>query len=293
MKDPHHGSPAWAWCNGRLVAFSHATVPLEDRGLQFGESLYDVMAVAGGEPFRLANHVDRMARGARELGLDGAVPDVTAWRDIVAQLHRHEPHRSALLYSQVTGGSAPRRHLPDPRPQPFFAAYLRPFAFPTPTELSQGIAVITLPDLRWARCDLKTTMLLPAVLAKRAAAERGAIEAIFLGQDGFVREGASSSVFLVMARSVSSPPHGSHILPSVSSLVVRETCDELGVHFEERPLTLSDLQRADEVFIASTTTLLMPVVHVDRSPVGGGTPGPVALQLAYHFQRKFWGAVDP
>lgn len=293
MKDAHHGWPAWAWVRGRLIAFSHATVSLEDRGLQFGESLYDVMAVAGGVPFRLADHVERMQRGARELGLAGAVPDLAAWGEIVATLHRHEPHPAALLYAQVTGGSAPRRHLPDPRPEPFFAAYLRAFTFPTPAEVSQGITVITVPDTRWARCDLKTTMLLPAVLAKRAAAESGASEAIFVGQDGFVREGGSSSLFLVAARAVATPPRGSHILPSVSSLVVRETCDELGVPFAERPLTLSDLQRADEVFIASTTTLLMPVVAVDRSPVGAGAPGPVALQLAYHFQRKLWGATHP
>lgn len=285
--------PGWAWFGGRLVGFSEARVPLEDRGLQFGESLYEVVAVVAGEPFRLPDHVERMAAGAREIGLGGGVPDLSRWRGLIAQLYRREPHRTAVLYAQLTGGTAPRRHLPPDRPEPLFFAYLRRFSFPVPAETAKGIAAITVPETRWQRRDVKATMLLPAVLAKKDAADRGADEAIFVGQDGFVDEGASSTVFAVHGRTVSTPPPTQRILPGVSTKAVEAICGDLGVAFAARPLTLSDLHRADEVFVASTTLLLMPVVRLDGNPVGNGAPGSVTLQLAYHFQRQFWGQPGP
>ena len=285
--------PGWAWFGGRLVPFSEARVPVEDRGLQFGESLYEVVAVVAGEPFRLPDHVERMAAGAREIGLEDGVPDLPRWTAVIAQLYRREPHRTAVLYAQVTGGSAPRRHLPAERPEPFFFAYLRRFTFPVPAEAARGIAAITVPETRWQRRDVKATMLLPAVLAKKDAVGRGADEAIFVGQDGFVNEGASSTVFTVHGRTVSTPPPTQRVLPGVSSKAVDAICRDLGVALAPRPLTLSDLHRADELFVASTTRLLMPVVRLDGNPVGNGTPGSVTLQLAYHFQRQFWGQPGP
>ena len=283
------GGPAWAWCDGRLVPFSEAKVPIEDRGLQFGESLYEVIAVVSGEPFHLAEHVERMRHGAAELGLLAGIPDVEQWRSLVAQLQRREPHPSALLYAQVTGGATPRRHVPAEPTRPFFFAYLRAYAFPTPAEISRGIGATTAPDPRWQRRDLKTTMLLPAVMARRLAESQGAEEVIFIGQDGFVAEGASSTLFAVRGRAVSTPRANHRILDGVSARVVGEICGELGVAFAQRPVTLSDLRRADEIFVASTSLLLMPVVRLDGEPVASGTPGSVTLQLAYHFQRRFWG----
>ena len=286
-------NPAWAWCDGRIMPFSEARVPIEDRGLQFGESLYEVVAVIEGEPFRLPDHVERMRRGAAELGVESGVPDLGRFRNVLSLLHHREPHPAALLYAQVTGGSAPRRIVPAEPPRPFFFAYLRPFAFPTPVEISRGIPAVTAPDPRWQRRDLKTTMLLPAVMARRLAGSRGAEEVIFIGQDGFASEGASSTLFAVHNRAVSTPPSNQRILDGVSAKVVAEICGELGVTFAHRPITLSDLRRAEEVFVASTSLLLMPVVRLDGSPVGAGTAGSVTLQLAYHFQRQFWGARQP
>ena len=286
-------NPGWAWFGGRLVPFSEARVPVEDRGLQFGESLYEVVAVVAGEPFRLPDHVERMAAGAREIGLEGGVPDLPRWRAVIAQLYRREPHRTAILYAQLTGGTARRRHLPPDRPEPFFFAYLRRFTFPVPAEAARGIAAITVPETRWQRRDVKATMLLPAVLAKKDAVGRGADEAIFVGQDGFVNEGASSTVFAVHGRTVGTPPPTQRVLPGVSTKAVEAICRDLGIALAQRPLTLSDLHRADELFVASTALLLMPVVRLDGNPVGNGTPGSVTLQLAYHFQRQFWGQPGP
>ena len=276
-----------------MVAFSEARVPIEDRGLQFGESLYEVVAVVAGEPFRLPDHVDRMRSGAKELGIDEGVPDLPKWKAIVSQLYRREPHRAAVLYAQLTGGAAPRRHVPPRKRTPFFFAYLRQFAFPVPTEISRGIAVVTVPDSRWQHRDLKTTMLLSSVMARTAAAAANAEEAIFVDQDGYVNEGAASTVFAIRGRVVTTPPQTQRVLPGVTTKAVQSICVELGVEFASRPLTLSDLHTVDELFVASTTSLLMPVVRVDGNPVKGGTPGSVTLQLAYHFQRHFWGQTGP
>ncbi|MGE5235555.1 MAG: aminotransferase class IV [Acidobacteriota bacterium] len=285
-------SPAWAWFDGRLVPFDEARVPLEDRGLQFGESLYEVVALVEGEAFRLPDHVARMARGAGELGLHEGVPALPEWYSIAGQLYRREPHRSAILYAQVTGGTAPRRHVPAERRRPLFFAYLRAFEFPDPGTTAHGITVITVPETRWRRRDLKTTMLLPAVVSRREAADRGAEEAIYIGQDGFVNEGASSNVFVSRGRGVVTPPATNRLLAGVSTIVVREICNELQVPFETHPVTLSDLASADEVFVASTTFLLMPVTCLDGRLIGGGKAGPVSLQLAYHFQKRFWAVLD-
>jgi len=287
------GNPAWAWFDGRLVPFDEARVPLEDRALQFGEGIYEVIGVVAGEPFRLADHVERMRGGARELGLQAGVPEPGEWKSIVARLHRREPHPTAILYAQVTGGTAPRSHVPPQPPQPFFFAYLRSFAFPVPAEVARGIAAITFPDPRWQRRDLKTVMLLPAVLARKEALAQGAEEAIFVGQDGFVNEGSASTLFAVINTTVVTPPSSHRILPGVSTVVVEEICSRLGLAFSARPLTLSDLRRAEELFVASTALLLMPVVRLDARPVADGAPGSVTLQIAYHFQRLFWGQHGP
>ena len=287
------GNPAWAWFDRRLVPFDEARVPLEDRALQFGEGIYEVIGVVAGEPFRLADHVERMRGGARELGLQAGVPEPGEWKSIVARLHRREPHPTAILYAQVTGGTAPRSHVPPQPPQPFFFAYLRSFAFPVPAEVARGIAAITFPDPRWQRRDLKTVMLLPAVLARKEALAQGAEEAIFVGQDGFVNEGSASTLFAVINTTVVTPPSSHRILPGVSTVVVEEICSRLGLAFSARPLTLSDLRRAEELFVASTALLLMPVVRLDARPVADGAPGSVTLQIAYHFQRLFWGQHGP
>jgi D-alanine transaminase len=291
--DELRSDPAWAWCGGRVVAFTDARVPIEDRGLQFGESLYEVIAVVRGEPFRLSDHVLRMENAAREIGIAAGVPGLERWKDMVAELYRLEPHPAAVLYAQVTGGAAARSHVPVATPEPFFFAYLRRYSFPKPAETVRGIAAVALPDSRWQRRDLKTGMLLPAVLARKDALARGAQEAIFVGQDGLVNEGAVSTVFAVHGRAVATPPANQRILEGISTTVVEQVCREAGVTFSARPLPLADLRKADEMFVASTTVLLMPVVRLDGVPVGGGVPGKVTLDLAGRFQKLFWGPRGP
>jgi D-alanine transaminase len=286
-------SPLWAWFDGRVMQFHEARVPIEDRGVQFAEAVYEVLAVLGGAPFRLDDHVARMREAAARLGIEAGVPPLDEWRHIIAQLHRREPHRTATLYAHVSGGSAPRRLVPTVAPHPLFFAYLRPQSFPGPAEAARGVAAITHPDARWRHVDLKTTGLLAAVLARRAAAARGADEALLIGQDGYVNEGAASSIFVVRGRTVASPPPSQRVLGGTSLGVVIEICRALGLAFEARPLTLSELQQAEEIFLASTSLLVMPVVRLDGRTVGSGTAGAVTLQISYHFQKEFWRLLEP
>ena len=173
--------PKFAWISGRVVPFEDAHVPLDDRGLQFGESLYEVAPITAGIARLLPEHVARMQRAAAELGLEAGVPELSAWERLIHELVACESIRDALLYAQLTGGACARDHVPESPPPPTFFAYATPFTYPGEAAVLRGIRAVSLPDIRWARRDLKTTMLLPAVLAKREAKRRGASEALLVG----------------------------------------------------------------------------------------------------------------
>jgi D-alanine transaminase len=278
--------PSFAWIDGRVVPFASASVPLDDRGLQFGESLYEVVPVSGGEARMLAEHVARMARAAPEIGCEAGVPELALWDGMVRELLSREPVAEGLLYAQVTGGAAPREHVSVPPPPPTFFAYITPFRFPRDADVRRGISAVSLPDLRWARRDLKTTMLLPAVLAKREAYRRGAQEALLVGPSNEVHEGASSNVFAVEGRVLVTPAQSTRLLPGTMRPLVVEVAKEAGLEVESTELLLSRLCSAIEVFVTSSTQLVMPVVAVDGRPVGSGTGGPIALDLASRLRSR-------
>lgn len=277
--------PRVAWIDGRIVPFARACVPLEDRGLQFGESLYEVVAVTAGRPRHLGQHGRRMTRAAELIGIAGGVPDEATWERIAAALLEADPLGEGLLIAQVTGGAAPRSHVPAKPPVPRFFAYLRRFRFPREADVDRGLAVITAPDDRWGRCDLKTTMLLPAVLGKRRAAESGAGEVIFVGPDGLVREGGASNVLVVEGRTLCSPKQTQHVLPGLTRPLIEDLAGRAGLTVTEGEVDVERLCGADEVMVVSTTLLVMPVVRVDGRDVGGGRPGPVTRDLAVRLRH--------
>ncbi len=272
---------------GALVAFGDARVPIEDRGLVFGESLYEVIPVAGGKPRLFEAHIERMRQGAEQIGLPGA-PSADEWQAIYGELAEAEKIDEGLLYAQLTGGTAPRMHVASEPREPTFFAYLRSFRFPRAEEVARGVRAIKHPDERWGRCDLKTTMLLAATLAKRAAADRGASEALLIGSDGGVREGASSNVFLVEGRSIVTPEQSHHVLPGVTRPFIASLATNAGLGVvRDEPVDVARLERADEVFLTSSSQLAMPVVAIDDRPVGTGSAGPVASDLAARARRAF------
>lgn len=279
--------PSFAWIDGRVVPFASATVPIDDRGLQFGESLYEVVPVTAGKVRLLAEHVARMKRAAPEIGCEAGVPELAEWERLFAALAAAEPVNEGLLYAQVTGGAAPREHVAEPAPTPTFFAYVTPFRFPREPELVNGISAITLSDIRWARRDLKTTMLLPAVLAKREARRHAAQEALFVGASGLVHEGASSNVFVVENGALVTPSQSTRLLPGTMRPLVIEVAREAGILVESTELPLSRVLAAGEVFVTSSSQLVMPVVSLDGRVVGTGRAGPVAIELARRLRVRF------
>ncbi|HVW26794.1 MAG TPA: aminotransferase class IV [Polyangiaceae bacterium] len=279
--------PGYAWLDGRVVPFAEASVPLDDRGLSFGESLYEVLPITAGTPRLLREHVLRLERGAAELGLGPGVPALARWEAIIGELLRREGLRDALLYAQVTGGAAPREFAPSVDVEKTFFAYLMPFAHPRDADVVRGVRAVSLPDIRWGRRDLKTTMLLAAVLAKKEARRRGAQEAIFVGPQGEVYEGASSNVFIVEGRTLVTPEQTTNLLPGTMRHLVVDIAAEAGLEARGEPFGLERLRRADEVLVTSTSQLVMPVAALDGAEIGSGVAGPVGRDLARRLRRRF------
>lgn len=279
--------PRFAYCRGRVVPFSEAAVPIDDRGLQFGESLYEVIPITGGEARLLPEHVLRMRSAAPQIGLPGGVPPLEEWQRALSELIQLEGLRDGLAYAQLTGGAAPRLHVPQEDPEPAFYAYVSPYVFPRAADVQRGVRAITTADMRWGRTDLKTTMLLANVLAKREAKSQGATEAFLVGATGEVYEGASSNLFIVEGRSVFTPVQSSHLLPGTMRPLVEAIAHEAGLGVSHWPIDVDRLRAAEEVFVTSTSQLLMPVVSVDGRTIGAGEGGHFARDLAARLRARF------
>jgi D-alanine transaminase len=279
--------PALAYVNGRYGPLADAAVSIEDRGLQFGDSIYEVIAVLNRRPLDGAAHWARLARGAAELGLKG-VPAAPVLAGIGARLFARARLSDGLLYVQVTRGAAPRDHgFPNTRPTLLMTA--RRFDFRQRlAQLETGVALVSRPDIRWGRCDIKTTNLLPAVLAKQAAREAGAFEAMFVTADGTVTEGGSTNLWMVDAGgTVRTHPATTAILPGIARGSLLRLAREAQIRVEEQAFTLHEARTAPELFLTSTTAPILPVTRLDGAPIGPSTPGPISRRLA----DLVWGEV--
>ncbi|MCS6986277.1 MAG: aminotransferase class IV [Sphingomonadaceae bacterium] len=273
--------PALAWVNGRFGPIAALGVPVEDRGLQFADAVYEVVAVLAGTPFDWAPHAERLQRNLAALRIEGA-PSARALELVVRSLLGRARIDDGLLHLQVTRGVARRDHAFPPRTRPTVAITVRPFDFRRRLGLQrEGVTAISRPDPRWKRCDLKTTNLLGAVLAKEDARNQGAFEALFLDPQGHVTEGASTNVWLVdrAGRLVTHPPTAA-ILAGVARGTLLRLARAQGYTVDERPFTLHEAQRAAELFLTSTTAPVIPIVRLDGAEIGQGRPGPVARHLA-------------
>jgi len=280
--------PRLAYVAGQVVPLGRASVSVEDRGLQFADSVYEVCAVLGGRLLDWPEHVARLARNLGELGI--AMPMAAPALGLVARrLIAANRAGEALLYLQVTRGTSKRDHnFPSPRP-PTLVMTVRPFDFAQRVaQQAKGIAVVSAPDLRWGRCDIKTTGLLANVLAKQAARDAGAFEAWLVSGDGTVTEGGSTNTWIVdAAGTVVTHPLSPAILPGVMRGAVIAAARDMQIAVAERGFSLDEAKAAAEAFITSTTVPVLPVVRIDGVPVGGGAPGPVATRLA----DAIWGRI--
>jgi D-alanine transaminase len=278
--DYHPAMSRIAYVNGVYRPLSEAAVHIEDRGFQFADGVYEVVYRHAGRLIDMDLHLARLERSLRELALR---PPVTrgALLVILGEVARRNRLESGLLYIQVTRGSAPRLHaFPPAGTAPTLVVTMRRApAFPASLANWQAAAV-TLPDQRWARCDIKSVALLPNILAKETARQRGALEAILYDGHEIVTEGASTSVFIVDAAGVlRTRPLSNAILPGCTRAALLADLMEVGIAYEERAFTLAELRDAREIFLTAATTFVKPITSLDGVIVGNGKPGPVATRL--------------
>ena len=274
------------YVNGRYVPYAQAAVHAEDRGFQFGDGIYEVCEVRGGRLIDEARHMQRLARSLGELKI-AAPMSAPALGHVMREVIRRNRVKDGLVYLQVTRGAAPREFLFPADTEPTVVCLARPMATAgLDARALEGIAVKSMPDVRWQRCDIKTVMLLPACLAKEAARQDGAREAWFVDADGFVTEGASSNAWIVDAGgAVITRQLGSAILPGVTRATLRDVLEGEGMKLIERPFRLDEAYAAREAFITSATQTVMPVVRLDGRAIANGKPGPVAQRLRLNFHQ--------
>jgi len=277
-----------AYVNGRYVRHGEASVHIEDRGYQFADGVYEVCEVRGGRLLDEARHMARLARSLGELRI--ATPMTPAALGVVMrEVVRCNRVKEGLVYIQVTRGVAPRNHpFPSGDVPPAVVVTAKTMALaPRNRQAEKGVAVITVPDDRWDRVDIKSISLLPNVLAKQKAREAGAYEAWFVDRDGFITEGSSTNAWIVTGEgTVVTRAAERGLLRGITRTGVIDLADLMPFKLEERPFTVAEAQAASEAFLTSATTAVTSVVQIDEKPVGEGRPGPVARKLRPLFQER-------
>jgi D-alanine transaminase len=274
-----------AYVNGRYLPLGKAAVPVEDRGYQFSDGVYEVCEVRQGHLIDEARHMARLARSLSELRIPMPMP-AAALAIVMRECVRRNRVRDGIVYLQITRGVARRDHaFPPPGTRPTLVLTARSIDFAANERTaSAGVAVITVPDNRWARVDIKSISLLPNVLAKQAAREQGAKEAWFVDQAGYVTEGSSSNAWIVTAKGrVVTRPADRGILRGITRAVVIEVIKARGLEFEERAFSREEAYAAREAFLTSASQAVLPVVRIDDRPIGNGAPGLVATVLREQF----------
>jgi D-alanine transaminase len=276
-----------AYVNGRYLPRRDAMVHIEDRGYQFADGVYELCEVRGGRLIDERRHLDRLRRSLGELQI--ALPMTLAALGVVMRecIRRNRVH-DGIVYLQITRGVARRDHaFPPIGTLPSVVVTARSLDLTVNERLAtEGIAVITVPDSRWARVDIKTTALLPNVLAKQAARAQDAREAWFVDPDGRVTEGASTNAWIVTADGrVVTRPADNGILRGITRTVLIDEIKAQGLVLEERPFTVAEAHAAREAFVTAASQIVMPVVRIDGRPVATGKPGPVAQALRRGFHQ--------
>lgn len=274
-----------AFVNGRFMPLEDATVSIEDRGYQFADGVYEVIRTYRGVPFQLEAHLQRLERSASAIGLPMPY-SISQWSQHITEAIRRGGFEESKLYLQLTRGVAPRDHV--------FPASTTPTAVMTVREMhaldaavrARGVSAMVMEDVRWHRCDIKSTNLLANVMAKQRARDAGAYEAIFV-RDGRVTEGAVSNVMAVQRGRLITANESERILSGVTRSVVLALARKAGIAVDEREMTLQELRDADEIFLTGTTLEVLAVVQLDGTVVGTGQPG----ELTHSLHRRFMNSL--
>ncbi|NYF25217.1 D-amino-acid transaminase [Sporosarcina sp. JAI121] len=267
--------------DGQFTKREELTISIDDRGYYFGDGVYEVIKVYGGELYTAKEHIDRLFQSAAKIKMTIPYADVQIM-EIARELVKANNILTGHIYLQITRGSAPRLHqFPDPSVQPVVTAYA--VNNPRPLEgMENGVPVKSVEDVRWLRCDIKSLNLLGNVLAKQEAYEAGCVEAL-LHREGVVTEGSASNMFGIKNGTVYTHPATNLILNGITRQVVLGLCKDLCIPVVEQSFTLDEACEMDEFILTSTTSEVTPVISIDGRPIGSGVPGIITKKLQEAF----------
>jgi len=271
--------PRFAYVNGRYMPHRDALVHIDDRGYQFADGVYEVVPLIEGRIVDEDAHIDRLEYSLSELRIPMPVSRAVL-RGLTRELMRRNGVTDGIVYMQATRGVAPRDHRFPDRARPSLVMTTQRKVPLAKARIEAGVAVVTMPDLRWRRCDIKATSLLANILSKQAAVERDAFEGWLLDDDGDVTEGTSTNAWIVTAdKKLVTRDLSNAILSGITRKRLIAVAAEKGYALEQRAFSVAEAQAAQEAFITSSTSLVLPVASIDGKPVGAGRAGPLALAL--------------
>jgi D-alanine transaminase len=275
--------PEIAYFNGAFLPRSEICVSPDDRAFLFADGVYEFVRFYDGRAFAMDYHMARLARSLRELRIEGV--EVDDLPQVLERLARVNGLPDAGVYLQISRGAAPRTHaFPTGAVTPTVYAFAAPCGYPRDRQ-ERGEAITLLPDQRWARCDIKSTALLPNILANQLAKERDVAEAVFV-RDGYVTEGSHTNVFAVIDGRLHTYPDSNYVLPGVTRRIVLELAEALEIPVVLRPVSVRELLAAEEVFITSSSEEVLAVIDVDGHTIASGAPGPISQQLLQAFRAR-------
>lgn len=272
------------YLNGDFIPIDQAKISVLDRGFLFGDGVYEVIPAYGGRLLRLNEHLQRLQNSLNAIHLQNPLSD-QQWKNILQQIMERNEGEDQSVYLHVSRGVAPKRdHAFPAETRPTVFVMSSPLLPVAKQELMQGVAAITLDDIRWHACNIKATALLANAMLRQQAIEAGAAEAILI-RDGYATEGAASNVFIVLNSVLITPPNGPSLLPGITRDLVLELAQQNGVVCEERAITEKELKQADEIWLTSSTREILPVITLDKQAVGNGQCGPLWDRMIDVFQN--------
>lgn len=270
--------PDIAYINNDFIPLEQARISINDRGYTFADGVYEVICTRSGHPFLMSEHFRRLERSAAGINIP-LPPSYSGWPAIIDEGIKRAGYRETMIYLQLTRGIMPRHHsYPEPL-EPQMVMTFRPRPQYDESFFTQGQQAITVEEMRWNRCYLKTIALLPNILMKQQAHQQNCLEAFFISTKGEIHEACAANIFLVKDKTMSTPELNNYILPGISRQYIIDRAREEGMTVSCRTCFLDELFAADEVFITSTTVDAMPIVKVDGQLIGNGIPGPITKKV--------------
>lgn len=269
------------YANGQWVNENDAVIPVDERGHQFGDGVYEVTRIYEGKPFMMREHVERLVKSAEAIRMDLGMT-VEEIESLMMEAVERSGEKNCDVYIQITRGIAKRGHLFPKDVKPSITMTVRPMEVIAMEERLAGKTAIFHEDERWKNCYIKSLNLLPNILAKQVANDAGAYEAILI-RDGYVTEGTSSNVFIVQNGELVTRPLSNYILAGITRMRVEQLAEQLNIPFVEREFTKEDVLEAEEVFMTSTTNEVLPLVEIDGTTIGSGVAGPVTERVVKQF----------